>query len=481
MLKNVLMLRVAGALLLLSAVQSGGLFAAPAAAEDGRPSGAPAQGASVQAGEASNEQAKANAPGAIFDHRDADYYDKRAAEILKRDQQTFEARPHPLATAHPDKFVIVCEAGCRGGSGAEIVSLRPRPEKQDGQSAGQAAAGPDVISCVGGCGEGPSSYASVSSASKAIAETSIPEWSTSVARVPEGAEAPSPQVSSGSGSGDWMKRIDAERERSGKGLPTEDATAEVSVQAPDAGAKTDAASQAPEAARELQVAATAETSKAEPDKAVKETAPAAVAPGAEPGQNARAPQSAEGLADAMATAEPLAEAPTITVEGENVPSAARADEPVELAAVTPPPQPNGGAPSGGDHVVSILSDDAQMNEAIAKARAGLASFWHSLENPGPGESDFAVKVAISGDGATEHFWLTEIRRVDDKFRGLISNEPQTVKSVRLGQPYTFSESEISDWTFKRNGKLVGNETMRVLLPRMPAEQAAFYRNLYESP
>jgi uncharacterized protein YegJ (DUF2314 family) len=56
-----------------------------------------------------------------------------------------------------------------------------------------------------------------------------------------------------------------------------------------------------------------------------------------------------------------------------------------------------------------------------------------------------------------------------------------VKTVKLGQRYEFTAETISDWTFKRNGKLVGNETMRVLLPRMPEEQAAVYRQMYETP
>ena len=122
-----------------------------------------------------------------------------------------------------------------------------------------------------------------------------------------------------------------------------------------------------------------------------------------------------------------------------------------------------------------------MNAAIDKARASLDSFWKSYETPSAGESDFALKVAITGNGSTEHFWLTRIERKGDKISGLVSNQPQSVKTVKMGQRYEFTGDMISDWTFKRNGKLVGNETMRVLLPRMPEEQAAIYRDMYETP
>ncbi len=159
-----------------------------------------------------------------------------------------------------------------------------------------------------------------------------------------------------------------------------------------------------------------------------------------------------------------------------------AEAPVKVAAATPAHDPKIGVLQGDrDKVMSVLSEDEEMNAAIAKARSSLADFWKSYETPGASEGDFALKVAIPDNGVTEHFWLTRIQRDGDKLSGVVSNQPQSVKSVKLGQTYEFTADMISDWTFKRNGKLVGNETMRVLLPRMPAEQAAAYRAMYETP
>ncbi len=122
-----------------------------------------------------------------------------------------------------------------------------------------------------------------------------------------------------------------------------------------------------------------------------------------------------------------------------------------------------------------------MNAAIEKARGSLSAFWKSYDAPAAGEADHALKVAVAGNGTTEHFWLTRIKRDGGKLSGVISNQPQSVKTVKVGQRYEFTTDMISDWTFKRNGKLVGNETMRVLLPRMPEEQASVYRQMYETP
>jgi uncharacterized protein YegJ (DUF2314 family) len=161
-----------------------------------------------------------------------------------------------------------------------------------------------------------------------------------------------------------------------------------------------------------------------------------------------------------------------------------AKDETKVAALTPPAvdKPAAAVPAKPkDGVISVLSEDKDMNAAIQKARGSLSSFWKSYDAPGAGEADHALKVAVAGNGTTEHFWLTRIERKDGKISGVISNQPQSVKTVKVGQRYEFTEDMISDWTFKRNGKLVGNETMRVLLPRMPEEQAAVYRKMYETP
>ena len=124
-----------------------------------------------------------------------------------------------------------------------------------------------------------------------------------------------------------------------------------------------------------------------------------------------------------------------------------------------------------------------MAAAMATARANLPEFWSKLEQPAANESDFSLKVAIQGRNANEveHFWLTNIVRKDGKITGTISNDPSSVKTVRRGQTYAVNPDKISDWLYKRNGKMVGNETMRPLLKRLPAQQAASYREMYEKP
>ncbi len=159
------------------------------------------------------------------------------------------------------------------------------------------------------------------------------------------------------------------------------------------------------------------------------------------------------------------------------------DEPMQVAAATPVEEPEAAATNRTDAVINVESGDTDMNAAISKARQSLPEFWSKLDAPAPGESDFSLKVAIEGakPAEVEHFWLTDIVRKDGKIVGVISNDPETVKSVKRGQSYDINPEKISDWLYKRNGKMVGNETMRPLLKRLPAQQAAAYRSMYETP
>ncbi len=134
-----------------------------------------------------------------------------------------------------------------------------------------------------------------------------------------------------------------------------------------------------------------------------------------------------------------------------------------------------------DRVIDVPSEDPEMNAAIAKARSTLPEFWSAVEAGKPNESDFALKVMIVDGGEVEHFWLTEVAKSGTGYVGTISNDPNAVRNVTAGQRYEFNEAEISDWLYFRNGKMVGNETMRPLLKRMPKEQADQYRALYEKP
>ena len=123
--------------------------------------------------------------------------------------------------------------------------------------------------------------------------------------------------------------------------------------------------------------------------------------------------------------------------------------------------------------IEVPDGDPEMNAAIAKARASIGRFWTALELKPPGTENYSLKVAIVDGDQVEHFTTLNVERKDGKIFAEIANEPQFVSNVTFGQRIEVPEADISDWMFWRNGKVVGGETLRVLLKRLsPAEREA---------
>jgi uncharacterized protein YegJ (DUF2314 family) len=123
-----------------------------------------------------------------------------------------------------------------------------------------------------------------------------------------------------------------------------------------------------------------------------------------------------------------------------------------------------------DLTISIEADDPRMRAAISRARNEVPRLITEMV---AGNKDVSVKVAIDDHGRVEYFWLKDIEYLpsSESFRGKIDNDPESVHTVVLGQVVTVSKASISDWLYISNGRMFGNYTLRVLLPKMPALEA----------
>ncbi len=128
-----------------------------------------------------------------------------------------------------------------------------------------------------------------------------------------------------------------------------------------------------------------------------------------------------------------------------------------------------------NEVVRTPTDDPDMTAARRKARDGLDGFLKLAANPPPGTKNFKLKVAITDEHGTEHFWVRPFRQLPDGFEGELANEPKIVKSVRWGQQLRFTRDQISDWGYVRHGRQVGSFTVCALFNKMPKAQADYYR------
>ena len=127
---------------------------------------------------------------------------------------------------------------------------------------------------------------------------------------------------------------------------------------------------------------------------------------------------------------------------------------------------------GRPDVVGVSPEDPEMAAAVARARAELPDFFGRHAAPAPGERDFVVKFDLGGTG--EMIWAGALQRDNDRLSGILSNQPLNA-DYRQGQRVDIPEEAIIDWAFVRDGRAQGHHTTRVLLSRVPPEQAAQVR------
>jgi uncharacterized protein YegJ (DUF2314 family) len=77
--------------------------------------------------------------------------------------------------------------------------------------------------------------------------------------------------------------------------------------------------------------------------------------------------------------------------------------------------------------------------------------------------------------------MTDVEKLPDgNYSGRFSNEPNNLPG-NIGDQAEFKQADISDWMFMRNEKIVGGETIKLLLKSMPKEDADAMRARMEQP
>ncbi len=135
-----------------------------------------------------------------------------------------------------------------------------------------------------------------------------------------------------------------------------------------------------------------------------------------------------------------------------------------------------------DRIISVADTDAEMNAAIARARATLPVFWASYEAPKRTETEHTLKVRFPSTGNDEHIWMSEVKKLPGgEYAARFGDTPRNLPGKRLGDLAAFKDADISDWMFMRNGKIVGGETIKPLLKSMPKADADALRARMEQP
>jgi uncharacterized protein YegJ (DUF2314 family) len=120
-------------------------------------------------------------------------------------------------------------------------------------------------------------------------------------------------------------------------------------------------------------------------------------------------------------------------------------------------------------IIYIDDDDPRMIAATEKARATAADFAKAMAAPQPNQKGFAVKMPVSDGKATEYVWISGLSFDSQSFRGRLDNRPGGVTGVKIGDKLAVKASELSDWMYVEDNRLVGGYTLRVLRESLSPE------------
>lgn len=129
--------------------------------------------------------------------------------------------------------------------------------------------------------------------------------------------------------------------------------------------------------------------------------------------------------------------------------------------------------------MSFSAGNQEMNAAMTEGKRTLSRFLDDLKRPPPGSSRFALKVAFREGQKVEYMWVDEPRPEGELFVGRLINDPRTFEGPRRGDQLKVKRADVVDWSYVRDGRLVGGYTLRVMFRTVPVEEREAFQQRLE--
>ncbi len=132
---------------------------------------------------------------------------------------------------------------------------------------------------------------------------------------------------------------------------------------------------------------------------------------------------------------------------------------------------NTSTPPGEEgNIYNTTDEDKEMNEAILTARNTLHQLDTVLASGNYDEESASLKVKFDAPGGGEHMWVGFVMKKDGVYSGIVANEAELTKEVKMGDSIAIDPANITDWKYSDNGVLRGGYTIRLIRKRMTKEE-----------
>ena len=123
--------------------------------------------------------------------------------------------------------------------------------------------------------------------------------------------------------------------------------------------------------------------------------------------------------------------------------------------------------------VRVYQDDMEIARIAEDARNTLPIFFRYLTRTGMGKNCYVKYPFMADDDSDvdrEQIWLTGIQFRNGKYFGVLTGAPQHLSGMKRGDRVIFDMDTITDWMYVRSGKIIGGESIKYLLEKIPENQ-----------
>jgi uncharacterized protein YegJ (DUF2314 family) len=125
-------------------------------------------------------------------------------------------------------------------------------------------------------------------------------------------------------------------------------------------------------------------------------------------------------------------------------------------------------------IMQVYQDDMEIARIAEDARSTLPVFFRYLTREGAGNDHCYVKYPLMADDdsgiSMEQIWLTGIRFKNGRYFGVLASVPRYLSGMKRGDTVIFDMDAITDWMYVQGEKIIGGESIKYLLEKIPEEQ-----------
>ena len=121
-----------------------------------------------------------------------------------------------------------------------------------------------------------------------------------------------------------------------------------------------------------------------------------------------------------------------------------------------------------DPVIYAQAEDPELEKAKLDALANFEYFIKSFSTHSNDTAyQYSLKVDFIENEVHEHMWVSLNNIENGQFNGLLGNEPQILKTLKLGDPVRITKNQIEDWIIFQAGSTnwEGGYSVKVLQNR----------------